>query len=43
MRFTFPGALAPWAALALRSAGTSLLELAAPCVVWKGIQMEEAK
>ena len=40
---TFLDAWAPSSALALRTAGASLLELAVPCVVWKGIQMEEKK
>ena len=40
---TFSDAWAPSAALALRSEGASLLELAVPCVIWKGIQVEEKK
>ena len=40
---TFSDALAPSAALALRSVGASLLVLAVPCVIWIGIQVEEER
>ena len=40
---TFLDALAPSAALSLRSVGALLLVLAVPCVIWIGIQVEEER
>ena len=40
---TFSDALAPSAALALRSVGALLLVLAIPCVIWIGIHVEEER
>ena len=40
---TFSDALAPSAALALRSVGALLLKLAVPCVIWIGIQVDEER
>ena len=41
--FTLADTLVPADALALRSAGTSLLELADPDVLWKEVEMEEER
>ena len=43
MCLTLADALAPLDALAFWSAGTSLLELADPDVLWKGVEMEEER
>ena len=39
----FSDALAPSAALALRSVGPLMLALAVSCVIWIGIQVEEER